>query len=190
LKVLFIVGGAARSGKTLLARRMLSEDRVPWFSLDVLRNGLTIGAPELKLNFDHDDLEEGDRIWPIVAEMTQAISYDNLPYLLEGSCLRPSKVADLMDRWRDRAIKAVFLGYPELTAEEKLSQIAANPSGGNDWFSPLTEAEKRSHVDRMINDSRVVREECELAGIPFFDTSHNFEETQVQALKVLRGNES
>jgi hypothetical protein len=166
---------------------MLSEGSVPWFSLDVLRNGLTIGAPKLKLNFDHDDLEEGDRIWPIVAEMIQAISFDNLPYLLEGSCLRPSRVADLMDRWRDRAIKAVFLGYPELNAEKKLSLIAANPSGGNDWFSPLTDAEKRSHVDRMINESRIVREECKLASVTFFDTGENFEETQVKALNFLRG---
>jgi hypothetical protein len=188
--VLFIVGGAARSGKTLLALRMLSEDRVPWFSLDVLRAGLTRGAPELELDFDHDDLEEGERIWPIVCEMILAISFDNLPYLVEGSCLRPSRVADLLDRSRDRAIRALFLGYPEVNAGKKLSQITANATGGNDWFSPLADEEKRSHVDRMINDSRRVREECRLSGVPFFDTSDNFEETQLSAMNFLRGRPS
>jgi hypothetical protein len=184
--VLFIVGGAARSGKTLLARRMLSEDRVPWFSLDALRAGLTNGAPGLGLDFDRDDLEEGDRLWPIVKELIKTILQDDSPYLLESSCLRPSNVAALIGSVRDGSIRTLFLGYPELNVREKLSQIAKNGIGGNDWFSSLTAPEKLKHVNRMIKDSRTVRDDCNRSGMKFFDTGKDFDKTQAQAFNYLR----
>ena len=185
-KVLFIVGGAARSGKTLLARRMLNEGHVAWFSLDALRAGLTKGAPGLGLDFDRDDLEEGDRLWPIVREIITSILRDDFPYLLESSCLRPSSVADLMGRVRDGAIRPLFLGYPELNAHEKLSQIAANGIGGNDWFSSLTDPDKLEHVNRMIKDSRTIRADCNASGMKFFDTGRDFEKVQIDAFNYLR----
>ena len=54
--MLCIVGGAARSGKTLLARRLLEVAQVPWFSIDMLRAGLTNGAPSLSFDFNNQDL--------------------------------------------------------------------------------------------------------------------------------------
>jgi hypothetical protein len=180
-----IVGGAARSGKTLLARRMLIENRVPWFSLDVLRTGLTRGAPTLGLDFDTDDLDEGDRLWPIVSQMMECVCSEAFPYLMEGSCLRPSSVAELMGRVGGLAVRALFLGYPDIDPSEKLSQIAANGIGANDWFSSLTEADKLKHVSRMIKDSQSVRDDCNRSGMKFFDTGLDFETAQAQAKRYL-----
>ena len=43
--MLFIVGGAARSGKSIIAREYLRRTGTPYFSLDFLVMGLAAGAP-------------------------------------------------------------------------------------------------------------------------------------------------
>ena len=46
------IGGAARCGKGILVRRLLTDLHLPYLSLDVLKMGLTRGLPELA--FDPD----------------------------------------------------------------------------------------------------------------------------------------
>ena len=50
--MLFFIGGAARTGKGILARRLLVEQRLPYLSLDVLKMGLTRGVPEYEIDPD------------------------------------------------------------------------------------------------------------------------------------------
>jgi hypothetical protein len=183
--MLYIVGGAARSGKTLLARRMLEVARVPWFSLDVLRAALTKGAPVLNLDFNHEDLEEGERLWPIVSQMFEAMLLDSTSYLVEGSCLRPSDVAALMRKRADKDIRTLFLGFPDASPHDKRAQIDANRIGGNDWFSPLADVDKITQVERMIRDSQQLRDEAHANGLPFFDTGSDYVSGHAEALNFL-----
>lgn len=183
--MLYIVGGAARSGKTSLARRMLAIKGVPWFSLDILRVGLTKGVPALGLDFDHEDLDEAGRLWPVISEMIGSILFFDADYLVEGSCLRPRDVAALMAARADNAIRALFLGFPHISARAKLGQMAANGGGGNDWFSPLPKTQKKTQVARMIRDSRQLRGEARAANIPFLDTGEDFLARQAEAIDIL-----
>jgi hypothetical protein len=183
--MLYIVGGAARSGKTRLARRILEAASVPMFSLDALRVGLTKGAPALGLAFDHDDLEEGDRLWPIVSEMLEAILSSEARYLVEGSCLRPASVAALIRKRSGSDIRAVFLGFADADAHVKRSEIDLHHSGESDWFSRLPDAEKIAHVDRTIRDSRRLRDEARAAGIRYIDTGADFLQKQDDAFRFL-----
>lgn len=185
--MLLVVGGAARSGKTLLARSLLRAAQIPWFSLDVLRAGLTNGAPSLGLAFSHDDLEEADRVWPIVSAMIEAMLADQTDYLIEGSCLRPLALAGLMSRRARVSVRSVFLGFPDVSPALKRREIDAHPTGGNDWFSALSDTDKVSHVDRLIRDSRRLREECLAAGLPFVDTAGDFSGAQARAQRILLG---
>lgn len=44
--MLFLVGGTSRSGKTLIARRLLAGKQIPYLSLDWLMMGFNDGIPE------------------------------------------------------------------------------------------------------------------------------------------------
>ncbi len=50
--MLIFIGGAARTGKGILARRLLSECQLPFLSLDVLKMGLARGVPEYPIDPD------------------------------------------------------------------------------------------------------------------------------------------
>lgn len=184
--MLYVVGGASRSGKTLLARRLLEEEKVPWFSLDALRVGLTKGLPTSHFDLDRDDLEEARHLWPIVSEMLDSLLFYDVPYLVEGSCLRPPDVAELMSRRRDKEIRAVFLGFPGMTPEQKLADVANNRVGGNDWLTPLPDAETVIHVERGIRDSQTLRQQAAESQLPFIDTGADFAISLDRAIALLR----
>ena len=44
--MLFLVSGASRSGKTLIARKILADKQIPYLSLDWLMMGFNDGIPE------------------------------------------------------------------------------------------------------------------------------------------------
>ena len=50
--MLLFIGGAARTGKGMLVRRLLVERRMPYLSLDVLKMGLARGVPEYDIDPD------------------------------------------------------------------------------------------------------------------------------------------
>lgn len=185
--MLFLIGGASRSGKSLLAERIRASEGIPWFSLDVLRTGLHLGAPELGLDPYADDLEEGDHLWPIVRAMIDTVLYDGRPYLMEGVCLRPKTVAALAKKNAGR-IAACFLGYPDLDTQQKVSHVVTYAGGPNDWLSN----NDRTFILRYVEKCRIVsaklRNECRNAGMPFFDTGNDFSVGIAAAANYLTGS--
>jgi hypothetical protein len=56
------IGGAARCGKGILSRRLLSELGLPYLSLDVLKMGLSRGMPELAFDPDAGGMGVAERL--------------------------------------------------------------------------------------------------------------------------------
>lgn len=48
--MIYIIGGAARAGKTIIARRMLIERNIPYFCVDYFVSALDQAAPELGID--------------------------------------------------------------------------------------------------------------------------------------------
>lgn len=185
---MYLVGGAARCGKTVLARKLLADAAVPWFSLDALRVGLTRGLPGLGLDLAHDDLDEAERLWPVVGELIENILFWDLDYLVEGSCLLPAHAAELVRRRSDKAIRVLFLGCPGLTPEAKLDLIDTHRVGGNDWLAGADRPERLAHAARAIRDSLRLERLAADAGLPFFDTGADFQDAIDRAAAHLRGH--
>jgi hypothetical protein len=47
LEMLYLIGGAARAGKTILGHRLFRERSIPYFCVDYFVSALDQGAPEL-----------------------------------------------------------------------------------------------------------------------------------------------
>lgn len=56
---------------------------------------------------------------------------DDVDHLFEGDFLLPRHAAELRESWAE-AVRASFLGYAEIGAEEKRRQISVNGGGPND----------------------------------------------------------
>jgi hypothetical protein len=171
--MLIFVGGAARTGKSMLSRRLLDKRKIPFLSSDVLIMGLVRGMPELKIEPDEGALVSAERIWPLIYEMSRSLLYDKTDYLFEGELL-PYQVA----RQRDEAPNQVigcFLGYDRIDPQEKLRTIRQYSDFPNYWPQEMDDAKLLAIVEREIAFSRYLRRECQRYDLPYFDFSYDFE---------------
>ena len=178
--MLFLIGGAARTGKGILVRRLLAEARLPYLSLDVLKMGLARGAPEYALDPDAGGMQVAERLWPLVREMSHNLIDERTPYVFEGEIL-PGHVAALRDSYPSQVL-ACFLGYPMITPARKLHDVRAYAGFPNDWPRDCTDADLLRIISREIAFSAYLKTECARHHFPYFDTSDRFEATLDQVV--------
>ena len=53
--MIYLISGTSRSGKTLVAKKIMQQYQIPYLSLDWLVMGFTKGIPEYGIN---------DKLWP------------------------------------------------------------------------------------------------------------------------------
>lgn len=68
-----------------------------------------------------------------------------------------------------------FLGYPNISVEEKLKQIRHFDTV-DDWTLNTSDEKLRMHIETYIEISKYLQEECQKYGLPFIDVSKNREE--------------
>jgi hypothetical protein len=170
--VLLFIGGAARTGKGILVRRLLAERHISYFSLDVLKMGLARGVPEYEIDPDAGGIVVGERLWPLVREMSFNLLGEGVDYAIEGELL-PKHVAALQQAYPGQ-IRACFLGYTTITPEQKLHDIRTYAGHPNDWSSDYSDPELLDIIVKMIEFSRYLKEECATHHLPYFDTSDQF----------------
>jgi hypothetical protein len=173
--MLLFIGGAARTGKSILVRRLLVEKHMPYLSIDVLVMGLVRGVPEFEIDHNAGSLVVGERIWSLIYEMCRSILHDKVDYAFEGELL-PKHVAALQQAHPAR-VKACFLGYATIEPEQKLKEIRTHAGFPNDWSSEMADADLLKIIHREIAFSRYLKAECGAHNLPYFDTSHNFTQT-------------
>jgi hypothetical protein len=178
--MLIFLGGAARTGKGILERRLLTEQRLPYFSVDVLKMGLARGAPEYAIDPDAGAIAVAERIWPLVREMSHNLISEASPYLIEGEIL-PAQVAWLRDEYPARVL-GCFLGYPTISVEQKLSDLRRYGGHANDWPHSLPDDALRAIIEREIAFSQYLQAECAAHRMAFFDTSDQFLATHDQVV--------
>jgi len=187
--VLYLVGGASRAGKSFLARRLLLQQHIPYFSLDILMMGLANGYPAFGLDPDTSSLMRGELLWPIVRAMAVNILEEALvhpTYLLEGDELLPEPVAALSRAYPGR-VKACFIGYSDLTPVEKLRAVRQFES---DWASYWSDDQTLAFLAGEVEYSRYLQQQCAACGLAYFDSSENLTRTVDEAARYLTCPES
>lgn len=170
--MLLFIGGAARTGKGILVRRLLIEHQISYLSLDVLKMGLTRGVPEYAIDPDAGGLAVGERLWPLVREMSHSLLRDDVDYAIEGELL-PKHVAALR-QYFPQQVKACFLGYTTIAPQQKLHEIRRYCGHPNDWSSEKSDADLLKIIEQMITFSHYLQQECTIYHLPYFDTSEHF----------------
>ena len=170
--MLFFIGGAARTGKGILVRRLLAERQLPYLNLDVLKMGLVRGKPEYGLDPNVGAVQVAAWLWPLVREMSVSLLYDQVDYVFEGELL-PQDVAELRRAYPGQ-IRACFLGYCAISPSHKLHEIRTHGGHPNDWPQEYNDADLLTIIHREIAFSRYLQAECERHTLPYYDVSHQF----------------
>ncbi len=93
--MLRIVGGAARTGKSIIAQRLLVETQTPYLSLDILRCGLMNGIPSLGFDPDASTMENAEKLWPLARALALNMDETGVDYIIEGDAILPKQVHEL-----------------------------------------------------------------------------------------------
>jgi hypothetical protein len=151
--MLYLVGGVARSGKTLLARRMLHERGVAYFPTDALMVGFGDALPEFGVAPENPDMANAVLLWPLLEAVARNLRITETSYVLEGVLLLPDGVARLGQDVGPE-IRSCFLGYPEAEPNERARLAGAHPSEPGDWLAKHDEEYRLAFIRRMIGASR------------------------------------
>jgi hypothetical protein len=185
--MLFLVSGTSRSGKTLIARKLLADRQIPYLSLDWLMMGFNDGLPEYGIHHLLWPDEIARKMGPFLLGMIDSMLVDGMDYVIEGEAMLPEVVADLVEKHPDK-IRAVFAGYTEIDVEDKVALVKQHGAGENDWLTSKSDEYIREHIGNMIAYSKMIRDECDKHGLPYFDTSDDFLGAIETATDFLVGN--
>ena len=70
-----------------------------------------------------------------------------------------------------------FIGYPNLTVDEKLAHIRQNPTPYYDFTTERTDSQLVPNIAIFIEISKKIQTQCALLGLDFINTSHEFKAT-------------
>ncbi|HEY1041576.1 MAG TPA: hypothetical protein VGE63_02530 [Candidatus Paceibacterota bacterium] len=182
--MLYLIGGAPRSGKSLLAQRLLKEKQVSYFPTDALIGTLTFAAPEFNINHDLSFKEKSEKVWRFTEHLFNHFLHEEESYTVEGDCLLPSQISDFKNK-HNKEIRCCFIGYTSLLPQEKLKYVRDFNRGETDWTNEQTDDILLEMIERMIEYSKFLKEECVKYNIEFFDISDDFIVTQQKAFQYL-----
>ena len=86
-------------------------------------------------------------------------------FVLEGDCITPNVVKYFKNNTQ---IQSLFLGYPNISVEEKLQQLLRDREG---WTKDRTNDDLRKKIKIFIDDSKIFQRLCAETNLPFIDTS-------------------
>ena len=184
--MLFLVSGTSRSGKTLVARKILADKQIPYLSLDWLVMGFNTGIPEYGIHHLLWPHEIAERMEPFLGGAIDCMLVDGMDYVIEGEAMRPRWVAELIDKHPDE-IRAVFVGYTDIDVEDKVALVKEHAVGETDWLTSESDDYIRDHIGNMIAYSKTIKAECEQCGLSYFDTSDDFSGAIAAATEALVG---
>lgn len=184
--MIYLLGGAARSGKSIIAKRMLAEKNIPFLCLDHLAIGAADAFPHLQIDLDSDDASVGAKIWPLVKAVSKVIIKDRIDYLLEGAALQPKHAQELLSEFPSQA-RACFLGYADADVRRKFEQVREHGGGPDDWMMQFDESTIMKELERLKQVSEVLRWECEMYRIRYFEMSQDFAGSTKAVIEFLAG---
>ena len=166
----------------------MKECQIPYLSLDWLVMGFTNGIPEYGI---HDKLwpdEIAKKIWDYLEAMLESMIWSGAEVIIEGEAVLPKQISKFSRKHPDQ-IKICYLGYSNITIEQKVKEVYQYSIGKNDWLTKESPEYVEDHTANMITYSKRIEKACKKYGLNYFDTSDNFEGTLDKVMEYLLKNQ-
>lgn len=175
-----IIAGCTRTGKTTLARMFRSEG-FNHYKMDTIKRGIENNFVEgnFKL-WSEVSCKMAKLIERIILESRTDLTVED-HYVIDTCHVYPKDLAKL----KLENVIIVYLGYPDITKEEKLKYIRKYDKK-NTWSPTKSDEFFLENTPLDIEFSKDALEECKKYNIAFFDTSKNFKKTILDAYKYIK----
>ncbi len=177
--MIYLIGGAPRVGKSLLASRLINAKPMPSFSLDFLYNLSQVKT--LKGFGGAPILEKGRLFYPTLKELLVDVERRSEDCVIDGEVILPEFIPELSKLY---SIRCCFLGLSKTDIETIVKH-----GGHFNWpqwkLENGYEAEVKDLAERTVSRSLVIEKEAKKYGLPYFDLSTEYEQTSKAALSRL-----
>jgi hypothetical protein len=179
--MMYLIGGAPRAGKSILAQRLSTTLNSGWVSTDLLMELLRVkNDPGVKVAWDATPeaiRANAEWFFPYLHKFVWGVSSMAEHYVIEGVDFLPTQVAQLAAQYQ---IRCVFLGCSRMTIES-LAQFPGRSRG----YSNLPEAMRHQIAQDVPLWSAFIRQEAERFRYPYVDTVSGFSDRLQEAEALL-----
>lgn len=166
-----ILAGASRSGKTTLARRLQKATGFSLISGDALVSSFGL-FPELGISQEGNAAETTRNFQTFLRiYLDHTAHYQNIPFILDIFHLSPEYV--IQEKLHEK-YTVIFLGYPDISLKEKLSNIRQHKTDHYDWTDERSDEDLSKSIAEYIEYSKSLQKSCDQHGLPFINTSDKF----------------
>ena len=174
-----LILGAARTGKTSLAKKISKELGYSLLRIDDLVSGFE-AYPDLKIRHDYNDKETAHNLTPFLEKMLIELSegecfYDGIKYVIEGTHIDFDELMPFLEEHEDK-YKVIGLTYNYITEEDLYNNIKKYDTE-DDWTYWCSDEELKGNVPYFIERNKFFNEEFEKYNIKSYDTSYDREGT-------------
>ena len=121
--MIILIAGDTRTGKTVLAQKLLEKYSYPYLSIDHLKMGL-IRSGRCRLSPDSEDEELTQYLWPIIREIIKTNIENGQNLIIEGCYIPFGWEKDFSPRYREQ-IKYICLIFSKQYIETRFEDILA-----------------------------------------------------------------
>ncbi|MEI7741468.1 MAG: hypothetical protein WCJ29_03095 [bacterium] len=188
--MIYLIGGAPRSGKTILSKRIAAQKNISWISTDSIRAMVLAGTkksliskkfPYQKVSLEKNpapellraEITESKTLWPNVEALIKQFIDCNEDYIVEGVHLMPRLVSKLKSTKYWKQIKIIYLVKDDL---EKIQTGFALNTSAHDWLSGVVkDSDIAKRAARMVQiKSRYIAREARKCRFKVIVTDDDF----------------
>jgi hypothetical protein len=168
--MIYLIGGAPRTGKTILGQSISAKRNVSWISTDLLIDLLRLKNEDgVKASWNAAPeaiAASAEWFFPYLERFVWGVSSQTEDYLIEGADFLPAQVTRLSAKY---SIRAAFIGCSQMTLE-CFDQFPGRSRG----YASLPEALRRQIVQDVPRWSNFIRQEADRLGYPYVDMAGDF----------------
>lgn len=168
MKNIFI-GGVAKSGKSRLALELSKKYNMNHIPIDYFASSFKHNFPDVGITSNVVINKESSELLSKFLSRFIDIAQDNDEelFILDSAHILPEDIIKYLDpnKW-----DIYYLGYPNITAEEKIEEVKKYTSGG--WIEKRTNEELLDLFNKLIELSKDIQITCSNNNIKFIDTSN------------------
>jgi 2-phosphoglycerate kinase len=182
--MIYMIGGAPRAGKSILAQQVSAKLKIGWISTDILMELLRVKDVEgIKAEWNASSeviIANAEWFFPYLERLVWGVSSMTESYVIEGVDFLPANISQLSKIYQ---VRSVFVGCSEMTLVH-FDQFPGRSRG----YAGLPEEMKLQIVHDVPLWSEFIQQEAERFGYPYVDMIGDFSSRLQEAEAVLTAN--
>lgn len=179
--MIYLIGGAPRTGKSVLGQQFAINQKIGWVSTDLLLDLLRVKNEKgVKTEWNATPeavASNAEWFFPYLQRFVWGVSSQTESYVIEGVDFLPMQVAQLATKFQ---IRSVFLGCSQMT----LAQFDQFP-GKSIGYTQLPKEMRQQIVHDIPLWSEYIQQETTKFGYPYIDMVGEFPSRLAEAEAIL-----